>query len=77
MTKGLIRYYGTRQLHFITCSCYDGAVRGTHAKNANEWGTRQDPRILRSRLRNLIGHLESLRTRRGRAAVGVLTSAGS
>jgi putative transposase len=22
MTKGLIRYYGTRHLHFITCSCY-------------------------------------------------------
>jgi len=22
VTKGLIRYYGTRHLHFITCSCY-------------------------------------------------------
>lgn len=22
MTKGLIRYYGTQHLHFITCSCY-------------------------------------------------------
>ena len=22
MTKGLHRYYGTRNLHFITCSCY-------------------------------------------------------
>lgn len=22
MTKGLHRYYGTRELHFITCSCY-------------------------------------------------------
>ena len=22
MTKGLVRYYGTRHLHFITCSCY-------------------------------------------------------
>jgi len=22
MTQGLIRYYGTRHLHFITCSCY-------------------------------------------------------
>ena len=24
MTKGLHRYYGTRNLHFITCSCYRG-----------------------------------------------------
>jgi putative transposase len=23
MTKGLIRYYGAKHLHFITCSCYD------------------------------------------------------
>ena len=22
MTKGLVRYYGTEDLHFITCSCY-------------------------------------------------------
>jgi putative transposase len=22
VTKGLIRYYGTQHLHFITCSCY-------------------------------------------------------
>ena len=22
MTKGLVRYYGTQHLHFITCSCY-------------------------------------------------------
>ena len=22
VTKGLVRYYGTRHLHFITCSCY-------------------------------------------------------
>ncbi|MBZ5658531.1 MAG: hypothetical protein LAO56_25035 [Acidobacteriia bacterium] len=22
MTKGLHRYYGTHDLHFITCSCY-------------------------------------------------------
>ena len=22
MTKGLVRYYGNQDLHFITCSCY-------------------------------------------------------
>jgi len=37
----------------------------------------QDARVLRSGQRSLIGHLESMRARRGRAAAGVLASAGS
>ena len=35
MTKGLVRYYGNQELHFITCSCYRRQAQLRSAKRRN------------------------------------------
>src|SRR5437762_2268431 len=35
VTKGLVRYYGNQELHFITCSCYRRQAQLRSAKCRN------------------------------------------
>jgi putative transposase len=37
MTKGLHRYYGTNDLHFITCSCYHRQAQLRTPKRRNRF----------------------------------------